>query len=265
MFVRFRKVKNGGFAPFAAMPGATVRLCRRPWGRICRGRCQMKPTRCRWAIGKDRRLEPYRYKVMLIENRRVAGKMKQELVATLGSIDATWLDSFWSAVGADELARLRVADWKHRSLRARSEFWRGVLARMDKVGDNRLSAEDRKSIRRDIHKVVPWVMEPERKELDDLDAKKEIEGWQNLEEGYASQMESAEESIAVFEHYIKDQQQKKAVVQPVLDVVRGAVKRFEQGASPMHPETIRRLRDLSSTLLQLLAAQVGNKRNKPFS
>jgi hypothetical protein len=180
MFVRFRKVKNGGFAPFVAMPGATARLCRSPWGRICRGRCQMKPTRCRWVIGKDRRLEPYRYKVMLIENRRVAGKVKQELVATLGSIDATWLDSFWSAVGTDELVRLRIPEWRHRSLGARCNFWQGVLDRMSKSGDNRLSQAERKAIRRDIHKIVPWVMESEKKELALLDAKAGFVSTQNF-------------------------------------------------------------------------------------
>jgi hypothetical protein len=195
--------------------------------------------------------------VALVENRRVNGKVKQEIVASLGSINATWLDSFWGAVGNDELGRLRVSHWHHLSLRARSDFWRGVLDRMGKIGDNRLSAEDRKVLRRDIHKVVPWVMEPERKELEDLDAKAELEAWRRLdEEGYADQIVSADKAIARAEERIKDAQRKKAVVQPVLDDVRSIVKRIEHGASATDPEMVKARRQLSNTLLQLLAAQV---------
>jgi hypothetical protein len=137
----------------------------------------MRP-RCRWVIDKTRRMEPYRLKVALVENTRVDGKVKQELVATLGSIDATWLDSFWAAVGDDELARFRVPDWRHQSLKARRAFWQDVLARMGKIGDNRLTQDQRKAIRREIHKVVPWVMEHERTELELAEAKREFKAAQ---------------------------------------------------------------------------------------
>jgi hypothetical protein len=112
MFVRFRKVANGGFRPRAAANGVAKIICR---GR-CFTSCRMHP-RCRWAIDKDRRMEPYRVKVMLVANTRVNGKVKQELVASLGSIDATWLDSFWATVGEDELTGLRVPDWRLQSLK----------------------------------------------------------------------------------------------------------------------------------------------------
>jgi hypothetical protein len=197
----------------------------------------------------------------LVENTRVNGKVKQELVATLGSIDATLLDSFWADVGEDELVRLRVPDWRHRSLRARTDFWQGVLERMGKVGNNRLSQDQRKAIRREIHKVVPWVMEAEKKELEDLDAREELAAWKRLdEEGYAEQIVRAEKQIALYQYWIKDKQENIAVVQPVLDTVRSVVRSIEQGASALHPERVEARHLFTRTLLQLLAAQVGGGR-----
>ena len=105
--------------------------------------------------------------MLLVENTRVDGKVKQEIIAMLGTIDATWLESFWE--------RLPDASWRHKrweyfSLTARVAFWDGVLERMGGIGDNRLSKDDRVAVRRAIHKVVPWVMEPERKRIAVLEA-----------------------------------------------------------------------------------------------
>src|SRR6266568_2202245 len=161
MFARLRKLSNAGFRPQAVATGEAVRLCRRPELETrgpCQDNCHAKP-RCRWAISADRRLEPYRLKVTLVESVRVNGRVRQQTVASLGSINATWLDSFWAAVGDDELARLRHPRWRLVSLQTRAAFWQDVLDRMSEIGDNRLSAEERKVIRRAIHKVVPWVME----------------------------------------------------------------------------------------------------------
>ena len=85
----------------------------------------------RWFIGdKDgdgQVLEPYRVKVLLVENRRVEGKVKQEIVAMLGTIDATWLESFWEPLPD---ASWRHNRWEYFSLTARVAFWDGVLERM---------------------------------------------------------------------------------------------------------------------------------------
>jgi hypothetical protein len=127
----------------------------------------MKP-RCRWAtVAPDgTHLHPYRIKAAIVESTRVNGKVRQDVVADLGAIDATWLESFWAA--APDPA-LRHEFWELQSLRARVEFWDGVLTRMGAIGDNRLGKDERVVLRRAIHKVVPWVMEPERKRLEVLE------------------------------------------------------------------------------------------------
>ena len=86
MFVRFRKLPNGGFRPRGIAFEATAIGCRNPYYQ-CNNHCRMKP-RCRWYIGKEEKLEPYRLKAILVENKRVNGKVKQETIAVLGSIDA---------------------------------------------------------------------------------------------------------------------------------------------------------------------------------
>jgi hypothetical protein len=102
------------------------------------------------------------------------------MVAMLGTIEAVWLESFWASAPQPEL---RVENWELRSLQHRTAFWQDVLDRMAKVGDNRLSKDERVAVRRAIHKVVPWVMEPERKRLALLDAQdtygqvKQIHEW----------------------------------------------------------------------------------------
>ncbi|MFZ0837370.1 MAG: hypothetical protein WAM77_07945 [Xanthobacteraceae bacterium] len=126
----------------------------------------MKP-RCRWAIvaPDGTQLHPYRLKLAIVENTRVGGKVKQRVVTTLGTFDATWLESFWAA--APDPA-IRTKFWELRSLQERVEFWDAVRTRMGAIGDNRLSEEDRVALRRQIHKVVPWPMEADRKRLDVL-------------------------------------------------------------------------------------------------
>jgi hypothetical protein len=163
MFVRFRRLPNGGDRPIAAREDAI----KWQWVEISGKR---RRRYRRWVIGRGNGgqwLEPYRLKVTLIENTRINGKVKQEIVAVLGSIDATWLESFWKKDPA-----LRCEDWEYHSLKSRTDFWQGALDRMNQIGDNRLSKDDRVAIRRTIHKVIPWVMEPERKRLELLEAQR---------------------------------------------------------------------------------------------
>jgi hypothetical protein len=182
MFVRFRKIPNDGRRPRAVRPEASFWIRPREWRQ-----------HRRWVIGKEERRQPYRLKVMLIENTRANGKVKQEMVASLGTFDATWLESFY-----DGMSDVRIDGWRHASLCRRITFWSGVLERMGKIGDNRLNAEDRKRIRRAIHNVIPWPMEAERKEREFLDAKRRFEDkqWWHLHH---------QKSITLSEKIIRDQ------------------------------------------------------------
>jgi hypothetical protein len=190
MFVRFRKLSNAGFEPAGAAPGAAVSTRERvsTWEQR-----HEKRARRRWTIGG---LEPYRIKVQLLENTRVAGKVRQEIVAVLGSIDATFLESFWERAPDPALRHQR---WEEFSLGARVAFWDGVLERMGAIGDNRLNKDDRIAIRRAIHKIIPWVMEPERKRLELLTAQSEFRSGQlthSMIEGRIARDEKTAKEIA---------------------------------------------------------------------
>ena len=166
MFVRFRKLPCDGFRPFGV---ADTRIaCRRPWrGTACRGHCHAKP-RCRWRIGRDEQLVPYRLKVMLVENRRVNGKVKQEIIAVLGSIEATLLPEFWDGIDKDAADKLKGEKWELQSLRGRVAFWKGANRRLKRLV-NRLGP-DTKRIRMAAHKRVPFPMEAGLKRLELLEA-----------------------------------------------------------------------------------------------
>ena len=112
--------------------------------------------RRRWTIGG---LEPYRIKVMLVENTRVAGKVRQEIITVLGSIDASYLESFWQR--APDPA-LRHQHWEALSLAQRTAFWEGVIERMSAIGDNRLSKDDRVAARRAPRASVPMCWSADR-------------------------------------------------------------------------------------------------------
>jgi hypothetical protein len=76
---------------------------------------------------------------------------------------------------------------------------------MGKIGDNRLNQDERKAIRREIHKVVPWVMEKEKAEIELADAKKDFEAARNSQAG-------TEKMIATSEKVIVDTQARLATL-----------------------------------------------------
>ena len=209
MFVRFRKIPCGGFRPKAALYEATYRACQYPYGRnACRGHCPAHP-RCRWLIGHDEKLSPYRLKVILVENKRVDGKVKQETIAVLGSIDATWLPEFWE--GIDNADKLRCDDWELQSLRARTAFWETANPRLKKLA-NRLGP-DLKRLRIAAHKRVPWPKELERKKLEVLEAKQEydsalhgVDHNQKMIETEKRLIERAQEHLALSEKLARYEQ-----------------------------------------------------------
>jgi hypothetical protein len=154
MFVRVRKVPNDRREPPAALK--PTRLCHvsTKEGRPCQikpryAHCPLKP-RCPWVlpVGEMETKAPYRLKLKLIDE----GKT----VVQLGSIDGYWIRDFWPGEPPEI--------WRHHSIHNRKRFWDLVLTNMAKVGDNRLGPEDRKRIRRAIHKIVPWVMKWELKQ-----------------------------------------------------------------------------------------------------
>ena len=137
----------------------------------CRGHCMMKP-RCRWYIGNEEKLAPYRLKVILVENRRVNGKVKQETISVLGSIDAHLLPDFYADVNPVAADQMKAKGWTAMSLRERSAFWEGVNKRLGTLS-NRLGP-DRKRILNAVHKRVPWPMGAERNTLELLEAESDL-------------------------------------------------------------------------------------------
>ena len=184
MFVRFRKLPCDGFRPRAA--SAPYIACRQPWNGpnglvACRGHCHLKP-RCRWRIGREEELAPYRLKVVLVENKRVNGKVKQETIAVLGSIEATLLLDFWEGIDREAAAKLKTEDWELLSLQWRTAFWQGANRRLKRL-TNRLGPET-KRIRMAVHARVPWPVEQEREKLELLEAKEDYDRAKgNLESG----------------------------------------------------------------------------------
>jgi hypothetical protein len=148
MFVRYRKIANDGTCPWwkERGMGKAVRLCegtckkRRRWFTGARGGtglsldpfgCPHSP-RCRWRVESSAGLlEPYRLKVVLVDNRRVGGIVRQETVAVLGSIDAIWLDSFWP----NEADKGKL--WATWAPEHRADFWASVESNLRRL-DNRL-------------------------------------------------------------------------------------------------------------------------------
>ena len=177
MFVRFRKIPCGGFRPSSASDDGAFIACQHPTpSGSCRYfHCHAKP-RCRWLIGHDEQLVPYRLKVMLVENRRVEGKVKQETIAVLGSIEATWLPEFWDGINKKAATKLKTKDWLLHSLYERVAFWKIANQRLARLS-NRLGP-DLKRMRLAAHARVPWPKEPERKLLELLVAKKVFEDTQ---------------------------------------------------------------------------------------
>ena len=199
MFIRFRKINSDGKRPKAA--DAKI---------MCAGYCQhraymecpVKP-RCRWRIGVDHglRLVPYRLNVALAENKRDDGKVRQEHIAQLGSIEAAWLPEFWEGIDPALAAKIKGKDWKLNSLRARTAFWKGANHRLKQLA-NRLGP-DLKRLRIAAHARVPYPKEPERKKLELLEAKADfdqaksnIESAQRMVETGKKMVEKAQRGVA---------------------------------------------------------------------
>ena len=187
MFVRFRQAKSDGREPI----GVSAKMIRvREW------RHGTRRPRSRWRIGIDEGIElvPYRLHITLAENRRVSGKVKQEHVADLGSIDGVFIPSFWEGLTPHLLDKVRGKDWERRSLRARVDFWERAKPRLDRLA-NRLGPE-LKRFRMTINAHVPWPKEPERAKLALLEAEDELARASGSYEFTSKMVKTSEKIIA---------------------------------------------------------------------
>jgi len=123
-------------------------------------------------------LAPYRIQVQLVENRRVEGRIKQEHVAQLGSIEGHLLPAFFEGVSTEIAGAMKSPGWERASIRARAAFWKGCNAKMKQLS-NRIGPE-LKALRMAIHGRIPWPMDPERKRLELLDAEADEQLFRSL-------------------------------------------------------------------------------------
>ena len=199
MFVRYRKLTNDGFEPHgvAAKIACYGRCGGVPGGHGMRrrraGQCPLKP-RCRWRIGLgtvDLDLPwPYRLKVWLAENHLEGGRVRQEHVANLGSIEGWLLPEFWEGIDPALVAAVKADNWDEHSVRARVGFWESAKPRLEQLS-NRL---DPKAFRLAIHQRIPWPLQAER-EL--AEARADFRFWKGAYDGQIEHIEAHEKLIAV--------------------------------------------------------------------
>lgn len=124
------------------------------------------------------RTSHHRLKVYIVENVRRDGRVVQETIAYLGSIDAGYLN------GGDE--RLSIA--------ARIAFWEAANPRLKTLA-NRLG-DDAKRLRMAVHARIPWPMAPERARRALLEAEHEAEMWHRMYGSTSKIIEGHERIIA---------------------------------------------------------------------
>jgi hypothetical protein len=200
MFVRYRRLIFDGHEP-AGVQAAPA----------CAGRCQLRrdkhcpiKPRCRWRIGA---LIPYRLQVSLIENRREAGLVRQEHVATLGAVDAWLLPEFWASIDPVNAASMKVDSWDAHSISARMAFWEKANPRLKQLV-NRL---DPKFVRMEIHRRIPWPMQAER-EL--TEAREHFSEWKRLNDFYNRDIEQVEREIARLNETVAKAREERSKITP---------------------------------------------------
>jgi hypothetical protein len=117
-------------------------------------------------------------KAYVVENTRRDGKVVQEIVAHLGSIDSR------------ALGLMPDGNRERSSTAARIRFWEAVNPKL-KLLANRAGGDDGvKRLRMAIHARIPWPLQAERGRLDVLDAEAEAASWHRLYEGSQKMIES---------------------------------------------------------------------------
>jgi hypothetical protein len=177
MFVRFRERKSGGIRPTKILcEGRCMHASYRP------NQCHMRP-RCRWHIGVDQgledKLEPYQLLVDLIDNRRVDGKVKQEHIAALGTVEGYLMPGFFAGVDAAVVEQIvqestdakggrslsitrhgivfRCYSWQRASLERRIDFWTNLHEVLSRLS-NRIDAATAAKIMDAVNARIPMPM-----------------------------------------------------------------------------------------------------------
>jgi hypothetical protein len=191
MFVRYRKIVSDGAEPCGAKAHRNCNgTCRSKYPSRA-GRCPKKP-RCRWRIGLLQLpdgLVPYRLQVSIVENRRVDGKVCQEHVADLASIDGHLLPEFWIGLESSKVLDIQASNWCDHSVYARIAFWETAKPRLDHLA-NRL---DPRAMRLSIDRRIPW---PRQSERDLAEAREEFRRWSGLNRIANIAIEGNERTIA---------------------------------------------------------------------
>jgi hypothetical protein len=121
-----------------------------------------------------------RLKVYIVENHRRNGRVAQEIVAYLGSIEAELL--------------VPPGERECESISARIAFWETANPKLKNLA-NRLGDETRR-LRMAVHARIPWPKEPERERLEMLKAKAKAELWHGLYSQTAKMIEANENLMA---------------------------------------------------------------------
>lgn len=112
-----------------------------------------------------RKAGEWRLKVYLAQSTRRGGKVVQETVAYLGSVDQRHLGT------SPDDSRERT------SIQARVRFWKAANPKLRALV-NRLGGEDKvKRLRMAVHARIPWPMQPEQERLGVLEALAEADDW----------------------------------------------------------------------------------------
>jgi hypothetical protein len=170
--------------------------------------CHMRP-RCRWAVGGRQEIDrgPYKLLVSLVENHRVDGKVRQEHVADLGSVDGHLMPAFFDGVDPALVAEITrdgagpnlpiargelvfvCQSWQRASLAQQISFWQNLHATLSRLGD-RIDAEAANNIMAAIHARIPM---PTVEEISDVPLQRAHEGLADAESDHAGSVEIAEE------------------------------------------------------------------------
>lgn len=130
-----------------------------------------------------RKAGEWRLKIYLVANTRRDGKVVQETVAYLGSIDSRHLG-------------LAPDDHRERaSIVARQRFWEAANPKLKALANRAGGEEAVKRLRMAIHARIPWPMQPERSRLEALEALAEAGRWRGLYEFTKGKIERNEKWI----------------------------------------------------------------------
>jgi hypothetical protein len=166
----------------------------------------------------------------LAECRRIDGKVKQEHIADLGSIEGCLLLSFWAGIEPEHAnaARLNLEEWFKASIRARIAFWRPLEEKLARLA-NRVNEDERAAIRAAIEKRIPSPTAAELVQNRVWTAADEVEGWRRAKGGAAGIIASEEKQIAECEASLALLKENIAVAyQPALDDITASLRQIER-------------------------------------